>query len=147
MKRCPTCGETKPLEEFAVAKRRKDGRASNCKVCKRAMDKAYHAKSYETKIKPRRQTDEYRVKALCWKYGLTIEQAEALFERSGGICEICIEAPANCVDHDHSCCPTERTCGKCVRGLLCKNCNWSIGHMKDSPKRLRAAAEYLECYT
>lgn len=31
-----------------------------------------------------------------------------------------------------------------VRGLLCHNCNFAIGYMKDNPQRLRAAANYLE---
>lgn len=28
------------------------------------------------------------------------------------------------VDHDHGCCPEkEKSCGKCLRGLLCPKCN------------------------
>jgi hypothetical protein len=40
------------------------------------------------------------------------------------------------VDHCHQ-------TGK-VRGLLCRDCNLSIGHMKDSVERLKAAIKYLE---
>ena len=35
MKKCPGCGETKPLNEFHVNKRAKDGRQSRCKECLR----------------------------------------------------------------------------------------------------------------
>jgi hypothetical protein len=32
------------------------------------------------------------------------------------------------VDHDHACCPGIKSCGKCVRGLLCVACNILVGH-------------------
>jgi hypothetical protein len=40
-----------------------------------------------------------------------------------------------CVDHDHACCPkqvkaTAKTCGKCIRGLLCFRCNTSLGYVE-----------------
>jgi hypothetical protein len=45
-----------------------------------------------------------------------------------------------CVDHDHTCCPGEYTCGKCVRGLLCDDCNKKL---HDSPAWHFRAIEYL----
>jgi hypothetical protein len=41
-----------------------------------------------------------------------------------------------CIDHNHK--------TGTVRGLLCDGCNTGIGFMKESPIRLRLAAEYLE---
>lgn len=38
MKRCPRCGEVKPLSEFSRNVGRKDGVQSVCKVCRRAYD-------------------------------------------------------------------------------------------------------------
>jgi hypothetical protein len=34
------------------------------------------------------------------------------------------------IDHDHSCCNGQRSCGKCIRGVLCSSCNLSLGHVE-----------------
>lgn len=47
------------------------------------------------------------------------------------------------VDHDHACCPGETSCGECVRGLVCHNCNVMIGNAKDNPEILEQGAAYL----
>jgi len=49
------------------------------------------------------------------------------------------------VDHDHECCPGDSpSCGLCVRGLLCGQCNMAIGLLGESIPRIRGALEYLE---
>jgi hypothetical protein len=51
-KRCKKCGEVKPLDAFSRHKRTKDGRESQCKVCRRdataswRVENAAHVKSY-----------------------------------------------------------------------------------------------------
>lgn len=50
------------------------------------------------------------------------------------------------IDHDHSCCPGKGSCGKCVRGILCRNCNVGLGFLKDSIPRLEDAISYLSSY-
>ena len=40
-----------------------------------------------------------------------------------------------CIDHDHNCCP-KRSCGKCVRALLCRQCNRLVGVIESSPHLL-----------
>lgn len=47
------------------------------------------------------------------------------------------------IDHDHGCCSGSRSCGKCVRGLLCEKCNLMLGCALDSVEILRAAIVYL----
>jgi hypothetical protein len=52
------------------------------------------------------------------------------------------------VDHDHACCPgTGSSCGKCIRGLLCRNCNIGLGHFNDDPQRLALAITYLNFHS
>jgi hypothetical protein len=82
------------------------------------------------------------------RFSLCLEDFVRMLESQGGICAICGGVNANgkalCVDHDHACCPGDGSCGRCVRGLLCGNCNHALGHMRDDPARLRAAATYIE---
>ena len=34
------------------------------------------------------------------------------------------------IDHDHNCCPSSHSCGRCIRGLLCHPCNMSLGGLE-----------------
>lgn len=79
-------------------------------------------------------------------YSLTVEEMVNLY---GQPCGICQEPPratgrAHHVDHDHSCCPEPaRSCGKCIRGVLCSACNTAIGSLKEDPELFRRALSYL----
>lgn len=81
------------------------------------------------------------------RYGLTLDQYDALYQSQGGVCAICGRVNANgyrlSIDHDHACC-AGKSCGKCVRGLLCGKCNLTLGNAEDEAERLRRAADYLD---
>jgi len=88
-----------------------------------------------------RRRPESKAKAIVrsrrHKYGLNVEEYDALVLASGGLCAICSGDMGDdiCVDHCHD--------TGAVRGLLCRHCNFGLGHFRDDPERLRAALAYL----
>jgi hypothetical protein len=122
-KRCLVCAEWRIVENFAVSNASKDGRFPACRSCSR---------------------DRH----LARRYRISSAEADALLASQGGACAICRE-PIDAwtsdvhIDHDHTCCPGQSTCGGCVRGVLCAPCNHGIGRFRDNPQLLRAAIDYL----
>jgi len=66
--------------------------------------------------------------------GLTPEKFQVLLEAQGHACAMGREPFEDgqriFIDHDHSCCPGDKSCGKCVRGLLCLTCNIAVGYIE-----------------
>src|ERR1035437_1228704 len=125
IKKCPTCGETKPSSEYTTlgaGYRSADGNQrykSECKACatKRAR--------------------VYRRRLIGW----TPEQYDQVFLDQGGVCAICggtDENRALAADHDHA--------TGAVRGLLCRRCNQSMGKFDDDLVLLRKVVAYLESH-
>lgn len=116
----------------------KNWRAENA-VSQAEYQKAYHAE-YRNRDDIRYQTWERNLKS---SYRMTPNDFNQLWKDQDGKCAICQvemlprgrKSDAVCVDHNHE-------TGE-VRGLLCRACNHGIGCLKDSPKVLTAAAEYL----
>lgn len=122
-KRCTACGLWKSEEAFGKGGSA-DGFASRCLPC---------------------SNDASRIR----KFGITRAQYDAMLDAQGGVCWLCKEAPdfgreSLNVDHDHACCSDNyKTCGKCVRGLICGACNLGLGLFGHDPQRLEAARKYL----
>lgn len=76
--------------------------------------------------------------SLIRKYGIDQAAFDAMLAAQGGVCAICRTESRRgrggwCVDHDHACCPTpSRSCGKCIRGILCLTCNSSLGWLENN---------------
>ena len=106
------------------------------------------ARYADTKLTPEQIAAYKRKLKLRLDFNMTVEQYEALLAEQGGGCAICggIDSRRLNVDHDHACCPGRASCGKCVRGLLCINCNLTLGTAKDNPAVLRAGVRYLAEY-
>lgn len=148
---CGKCSSEKPLGEFY--QRRSGPHAgkphAHCMACFKA-DNIARARSKG--VQPRQDADPFawRKRRLA-AYGLTLEDYEAHLREQDGICPGCgISAEQErirfAVDHDHACCPGEGSCGQCVRGLLCRHCNFALGHVRDDSTRLRNLASYLDAY-
>lgn len=84
------------------------------------------------------------------KYNLTVEQYNQMLEDQNYACAICNTQPEPgknlSVDHDHSCCPGEKSCGRCVRKLLCFTCNSGLGMFKERVDLLEKGLDYLRSF-
>lgn len=163
-KKCTRCDTTKPLEDFAKSKQVKSGYGAWCKPCqnaarresaartKAADPEAYllrqreYVRRYQQKH-PERVAEKdwsYRVKS---RFGITVERYYALFDEQGGVCAGCKTPPGKkklAIDHDRKCCDGRRSCGSCVRGLLCSNCNTALGLLKESEETIANLLAYME---
>ena len=78
-----------------------------------------------------------------------------LFNSQNGKCKLCNTFDDLMIDHDHRCCPSvpgnskggkaTRSCGKCIRGLLCRECNTLVGCYEKRRGGL-PTWEYIENY-
>lgn len=67
-----------------------------------------------------------RVAQRKFRYGITEEQYDNLLTEQDNSCAVCkiefSQAVWPNIDHDHNCCEGAKSCGNCLRGLLCSNC-------------------------
>jgi hypothetical protein len=160
----------KSLSEFYRMAGMRDGHRNECKACSLAECKAcslaekaarhranpeparertrrwqrenperYAAKQAEFRSSGRKKISD-RKSHLKRKFGITLEQYDAMLAEQGGGCGICRKPPRDDislhVDHDHE---TGR-----IRGLLCFTCNNALGDFDDDASLLRSAIRYVE---
>lgn len=156
LKRCTKCKHLKLLLAFFQRQSgpQKGRHASACRTCENeSLRNAVNADP--ERVERRRQSvSAWQKEHPEWvrdrnlkRFNITGAEADALLAEQGGGCAICGEPPSRRaldIDHDHSCCDGNFSCGKCIRGLLCSDCNMGIGKLGDrDPERLLAAAGYL----
>jgi hypothetical protein len=134
MRVCTGCGENKPLDKFDVHSANKNCKRHSCRACEIAKRRASYV------VNPERNYNNH----LKQNYGIDIEQYKVMLKAQKGVCAICEEPETEIkyskvqslsVDHNHE-------TGE-IRGLLCNSCNRGVGLLKDSPKLLSKAANYL----
>jgi len=128
LKRCPDCGESKPLDQFPKNRNSRDGRHPYCKPC-------HNARGRESKQRLYGGSRHYHLKR---RYGIGADDFDRLVAEQGGVCAICGRPDPEHVDHSHD--------TGAVRGILCFNCNGGLGQFRDAVDALRAAVAYLEAH-
>lgn len=83
----------------------------------------------------------HRWASIYYRFKITQEEWQAIFERQQGRCAICGTSQDDLgytleIDYDHN-------TGK-VRGLLCKKCNLGIGMFGENVENINKAIRYLE---
>jgi hypothetical protein len=125
VRKCIRCLETKSLKNFNTER----GGGSCCKKCMWTIGS---------------------LSGISNK-GISLDQFIKMEKDQNNQCYICKRSyePKNgrqrrlSIDHDHSCCPGQKSCGKCVRGLLCISCNHALGQVNDDIKILKNMIDYL----
>lgn len=76
------------------------------------------------------------------KYGMSLEDRDRILDSQTGCCAACgdkldtMKPRGLHVDHCHA--------SGVIRGILCADCNVSLGRMKENPERIRRLANYAE---
>lgn len=152
IKQCRVCLIERTTNEFAVQRHSKDGRESICKPCRARQERERRARetdaAYERRLTRLRRRTELGISkrdTRKYRYGLTQDEYDAMLHQQGYLCAICQRPNPTNIDHDHACCPNQsgKTCGNCVRGVLCAPCNFLLGAVKDDPAVLQQAIAYL----
>lgn len=154
VKTCARCHTEKPTDEYyRSGYQRKDGSwglMNICKPCNAEKSREYYQDNLQdqrekARSKQKQRRDDHptqkqyeRAYKLRKKYGISLEDWDALYDLQLGRCGICLVPLAEvkaCVDHDHA--------TGAVRGLLCNVCNQGIGYFRDDLEILRRAITYL----
>lgn len=140
LKKCSRCRNVKGLASFCRTTRYRDGLAICCRECAREKYKA---------VRDRRSQ---RATSMWANYKMTLQDYDNLLANQNGLCAFngCdtteeLNGGFLAIDHDHNCCE-KKSCGKCVRGLLCSAHNSMLGFAHDRIKELLAGVDYLESH-
>lgn len=146
MKRCWTCKQTLPHDNFTKSGITFDGFMKACRKCNLKRSRYWRENNREhfaSYMREYRKThlaevkDNERKKKFAVPSGWYAETLTA----QGGACAICLTTEAKGrgdfhIDHCH-------VSGK-IRGLLCQHCNLMLGHARDRADVLLEAVAYLK---
>lgn len=157
---CKICGTSEPTLF-------RPGNRSRCRKCvdrrsveqarerrKADPDKYARLQKIQTQQKNPLNQKHWQLRSL---YRIGIDDYFSILDAQNSVCPIClrlfedgkIDGKYGQVDHDHACCPDKKSCGHCIRGILCDRCNKGLGFFRDDGTALLRAVIYIEkgCYT
>jgi hypothetical protein len=159
VKVCSKCNKEKLISEFSKngVNQNADGHKGLCNECRNEKRRAHYVDDSENlceqvKVRRKKNPGAHRGYDLKKKFKLTLENYQELADKQNNCCAACGDpdpgTPSGVwhVDHDHKCCSGNhgRTCGNCIRGLLCRWCNLTLGNCGEKIERLKGVISYLE---
>jgi hypothetical protein len=172
MKQCSKCKTVKEIKDFAKNKSNASGIHSWCKKCMTDKVLEYRGGRKRKPVKRNdthkecRSCSEMKIllgnknsycdecvseknyaRNIKLRFHMLLDDYNNMVDKQGGLCAICKTNPGDkrlSVDHDHSCCPGQYTCGKCVRSLICHRCNMVLGQINDDISLLKSMIGYLQ---
>jgi hypothetical protein len=116
---CPACQEWKAPGEFGAKATSKHNKSCYCRSC-------------------------WAWRRWAQKYAISPERFQSISDAQDGRCicglllaDIATRPRGVNIDHDHKCCSGRITCGQCVRGILCTDCNHMVGYYERMPEWAR----------
>lgn len=158
--RCTGCNLKKSIEDFPNNKETPCGKDPRCKQCRH---EARRERMGAVRENPRCISDAERIgrrikKELRFRlksiYNISEDAYNWLAFSQNYLCHLCEEVDCRInkdglaynlsVDHDHRCCPENKSCGACVRHLLCMKCNTLVGIAESKPKLYHLLQDYID---
>lgn len=131
---CRKCEEWKDFQQFRL---QGETVFSYCRSCVNHMQRS------------RRDPERDRAHRLFKMYGISVDEYDIMLETQEFGCKICGRSDPRSrgdvfvVDHDHNCCSGKKSCGKCIRGLLCSPCNTALGCFYEKVEVMKEAINYM----
>ena len=141
IKTCNKCGEQKEIILFAKGKKYKNGYRNICKKCHTDYMIDYYKNNQDKRQEKIKMNSG---KTPNWRrHKISEIKYLEMFNLYDGKCHSCKDRIAINIDHDHSCCSSARSCGECVRGILCNQCNAALGLLNDDTNKINKLLEYI----